>query len=153
MIYGNLDKMIAEAMKSNNQETLKVLRLVKSDLQKALIANKGKLDELGETKVLMSMVEQREKDIAIYREAGRTDLEDEEQKELDIIRSYIPKQPTEEEITVCANKAIDSFLASKDDGYTLSVKDTKPIMDIVKETYNTPTVGKIVSAVLKSKLA
>ena len=153
MIYGNLDKMIAEAMKSNNQETLKVLRLVKSDLQKALISNKGKLDELGETTVLMSMVEQREKDIAIYREAGRTDLADEEQKELDIIRSYIPKQPTEEEITACANKAIDSFLSSKDDGYTLSVKDTKPIMDIVKETYNTPTVGKIVSTVLKSRLA
>lgn len=153
MIYGNLDKMIAEAMKSNNQETLKVLRLVKSDLQKALIANKGKLDELGETKVLMSMVEQREKDIAIYKEAGRTDLADEEQKELDIIRSYIPKQPTEEEIADCANKAIDSFLASKEDGYVLSVKDTKPIMDIVKETYNTPTVGKIVSTVLKSRLA
>lgn len=153
MIYGNLDKMIAEAMKSNNQETLKVLRLVKSDLQKALIANKGKLDELGETKVLMSMVEQREKDIAIYKEAGRTDLADEEQKELDIIRSYIPKQPTEEEITDCANKAIDSFLASKEDGYVLSVKDTKPIMDIVKETYNTPTVGKIVSTVLKSRFA
>lgn len=153
MIYGNLDKMIAEAMKSNNQETLKVLRLVKSDLQKALIANKGKLDELGETKVLMSMVEQREKDIAIYKEAGRTDLADEEQKELDIIRSYIPKQPTEEEIADCANKAIDSFLASKEDGYVLSVKDTKPIMDIVKETYNTPTVGKIVSTVLKSRFA
>lgn len=153
MIYSNLDKMIAEAMKGNNQETLKVLRLVKSDLQKALIANKGKLDELGETKVLMSMVEQREKDIAIYKEAGRTDLADEEQKELDIIRSYIPKQPTEEEIADCANKAIDAFLSSKEDGYVLSVKDTKPVMDIVKETYNTPTVGKIVSTVLRSRLA
>ena len=82
-----------------------------------------------------------------YIDSGRQDLADVEKKELDIISEFIPKQPTDEELSEYVRGILSVYCVTKDDGYKLSMKDMKPIMEIVKEKYPTAN-GKIVSQTL-----
>ena len=65
--------------------------------------------------------------------------------ELEIIKTFIPKQPTDEELADYVNEVIKDYLSVK--GGDLSMKDMKPIMNIVKEKYPTAN-GKVVSQTL-----
>lgn len=147
MIHVDINKLIADAMKTKNNELLNVLRLIKSEFTKA--EKDGiTLDELSESKILLKMVSQREDSIKQYIEGNRQDLVENEQKELDIIKEYLPKQPTEEEIIDCTSATIVAYKASKEEGYKLSMKDMKPILIVVQEKY--PSVnGKIISQTLQ----
>ena len=66
---------------------------------------------------------------------------------MDIISEFIPKQPTDEELSEYVRGILSVYCVTKDDGYKLSMKDMKPIMEIVKEKYPTAN-GKIVSQTL-----
>jgi uncharacterized protein YqeY len=97
------------------------------------------------------MVEQRKDSIEQYIKGGRNDLAEAEQKEIDVIKEFIPDMPTEEEIEKYTYEAIDKYIAQNDSDYKISMKDTKAIMSMVQEKYPTAN-GKIVSKVLKEKI-
>lgn len=150
MIKENLNKYIADAMKSKKTKELEVLRLVKSELTKA--EKDGiVLDDATETKILLKMIAQREDSITQYEKAGRNELAENERVEIEIINKYVPKQPTEEEIAEHTRHTIDTYLSEKGDGYKLSMKDMKPILTLVQTTYPTAN-GKVVSKVLQSSI-
>ena len=65
MLYTEIDKLIANAMKERNIELLNVLKLIKSELVKAE-KDGVTLDEVSETKILLKMLSQREDSIRQY---------------------------------------------------------------------------------------
>ena len=142
MLKDNIHGMIADAMKSNNQDLLKVYRLISAELTNAE-KNGIKLDEAAEAKILIKMATQRKDSIEIYAANNRKDLVENEAKELNIISELIPKQPTEDDITESAHTAITSYKLTKEDGYALTMKDLKPIMSIVKTQFPTADGGLI----------
>ena len=142
MLKDNIHGMIADAMKSNNQDLLKVYRLISAELTNAE-KNGIKLDEAAEAKILIKMATQRKDSIEIYAANNRTDLVENEAKELNIISELIPKQPTEDDITEPTRTAITSYKLTKEDGYALTMKDLKPIMTIVKTQFPTADGGLI----------
>lgn len=147
MLNKEINSYLSNAMLNKDKELLNILRLIKSEFTKAekdgII-----LDEITETKILMKMVSQREDSIKQYIIGNRQDLVENEQRELNIIKGYIPKQPTEEEIIEYTSAIINTYKVTKEEGYKLSMKDMKPILNIVQEKY--PSVnGKIVSKVLQ----
>lgn len=148
MLYTEIDKLIANAMKERNIELLNVLKLIKSELVKAE-KNGVTLDEVSETKILLKMLSQREDSIRQYVDGGRKDLADNEQKEIDIIKQFVPEQPTDEEIEEYTRTCISTYVLTKKEGENLSMKDMKPLMNIVKEKYPSAN-GKIISKVLGS---
>ena len=146
----DINKHIAEAMKSKDREKLSTLKLIKTELVKA--EKDGiTLDEAKEAKILMKMVDQRKESISQYIKGGRNDLAEAEQKEIDVIKQYIPEQPTDEEIEIYTNDAIKNYVEEKGDEYQVSMKDMKSILSIVQEKYPMAN-GKIVSNVLKNKI-
>jgi uncharacterized protein YqeY len=146
----DINKEIAAAMKSRNRERLDVLKLIKTELVKAE-KNGVVLNEEKEVSILLKMIEQRKDSIEQYTKGGRKDLADNEQKEIDVIKEYVPELPTEEDIANYTNEAIETFIASNDADYKVSMKDMKAILTIVQEKYPTAN-GKIVSNVLKNKI-
>ena len=142
MLKDNIHGMIADAMKSNNQDLLKVYRLISAELTNAE-KNGIKLDEAAEAKILIKMATQRKDSIEIYAANNREDLVENEAKELNIISELIPKQPTEDDITESTHTAITSYKLTKEDGYALTMKDLKPIMSIVKTQFPTADGGLI----------
>lgn len=148
MLYTEIDKHIANAMKERNIDTLNALKLIKAELVKA--EKDGiKLDDVSETKILLKMVSQREDSIRQYIDGNRKDLADNEQKEIDVIKQFIPEQPSDEDIENYTRATITAYVLSKAECYKLSMKDMKPIMSIVQEKYPSAN-GKIISKILAS---
>lgn len=147
MINNKIDEMIASALKNRETDLLNVLKLIKTEFVNA-IHNKIELDEANEVKILLKMASQREDSIQQYIKGGRNDLAEAEKKELDIIRSYTPKQATDEEVSEYTRSTITAYQSSKGENYILSMKDMKPIMNIVKSKYPTAN-GKIISKTLQ----
>lgn len=146
MINNKIDEMIASALKNRETDLLNVLKLIKTEFVNA-IHNNVELNEVNEVKILLKMASQREDSIQQYINGGRNDLAEAEKKELEIIKSYTPKQATDEEIAKYTSGIITAYKASKEEGYVLSMKDMKPIMTAVKEKYPNAN-GKVVSATL-----
>ena len=101
------------------------------------------LDETIEASVLMKMVSQREDSINQFKQANRMDLAENEQKELDIIKEFAPKQVSDEDITIETEKVIANM------GGTVTMKDMKNILAEVQKVYPTAN-GKIISQIVKS---
>ena len=141
MLHNEIDKLIADAMKSQNSVKLKTLRMIKSEFVK-----KEKdgitLTDVVESNILTKMVSQREEAIAQFKSANRTDLVESETLELEVLKSLAPKQATDEEIIT----ETESIIASME---TVSMKDMKNILAEVQKKYPTAS-GKIVSQVVKS---
>ena len=144
MIYTELNSLIAEAMKNKENDRVNVLRLIKAELVKK--EKEGKeLTEAIEGAVLMKMVPQREDSINQFKQANRLDLAENEQKELDIIKEYAPKQVSDEDIITETEKVIANM------GGTVTMKDMKNILAEVQKVYPTAN-GKIISQVVKSHI-
>lgn len=141
MLYFELNRMILDAMRSKDNDRVNILRLIKNEL-----VRKEKdgvtINDSVEATVLNKMVSQREDSIEQFAKANRMDLVEKEQKELDIIKLYAPKQVSDEDIISETEKVISLF-------GSISMKDMKNILAEVQKVYPTAN-GKIVSQVVKS---
>ncbi|OGY97885.1 MAG: hypothetical protein A2855_02335 [Candidatus Liptonbacteria bacterium RIFCSPHIGHO2_01_FULL_57_28] len=94
---------IKGAMKSGDRERLEVLRFVNSLLQNRAIEKRtaGQSDVLTDEDIMESMrkeVKRRKDAIELFKQGGRNDLVEKESKEVEIIQSYLPAAPTEEQV-------------------------------------------------------
>lgn len=147
----NIDELIKNAMHSKDKELLNVLKLIKAEFLKKQTEpgrTRKELTEEEQIKVLLKMASQYEDSIQQYINGGRQDLADAEKKELDVISEFVPKQPTDEELAEYVCGVLSAYCLTKDESHVLSMRDMKPIMDIVKEKYPTAN-GKIVSQTLQ----
>jgi len=142
MLKDRIDSLIAEAMKNKETEKVSVLRLIKTELVKKEKEGKG-LTDLIEANVLMKMVSQREDSIDQFSKANRMDLVEKEQRELDILKLFAPKQVSDEDIISETEKVISNM------GGSVTMKDMKNILSEVQKVYPTAN-GKIISQVVKS---
>jgi uncharacterized protein YqeY len=144
-MYKEIQDLISQALKAGDIRKLNTLRLIKSEF---LLAEKNKVEitDSVEIKILSKMITQRQDSIEQYKKANRFDLVQKEEEEIAIIKQYAPEQPSEEFSKYYIRKCIDGY---KGTNPSLSMKDMKPIMNIVKEKYDFPIVGKLVSEVLK----
>jgi uncharacterized protein YqeY len=145
MYRENIDKQIASAMKNGDHVRLAVWRSVKTEFVKFQTSGNGiELSDDKEMQIINKMVQQRKDSIEQYTNANRIELATAEQKELDILLSLLPKEPSENDII----QAIDDLITSRN--ITPTMKDMRDVMTHVKTKY--PTVnGGLVSKIFKEK--
>lgn len=143
MIYNQLNSLIAEAMKSKDNDRVNTLRLIKTELVKKEKEGKEVTEQI-EANVLIKMVSQREDSINQFKEANRLDLVEHEQKELDIIKEFAPKQVSDEDIISETEKVISTM-------GSVSMKDMKTILAEVQKVYPTAN-GKLISQIVKKHI-
>ena len=141
MLIENIDSLILNSMKEKNSDRVKVLRLIKTELVKKEKDCK-KLDSVIESSVLLKQISQREDSINQFKQANRIDLVESEEKELEIIKEFAPKQVSEEEIVAETERVISTL-------GTITMKDMKNILSEVQKKYPTAN-GKIVSQIVKN---
>lgn len=90
----NIDKLITENRKNGNNAQLEICQLIKA----AFIENEHAKKSVSEIEVLQKMVKEREKAIDIYTKVGRKDLLAKEIQERDYIKTFLPKEPSKEQI-------------------------------------------------------
>ena len=147
----DIDKKIAEAMKSHDEVALRTYRLIKTEFVNA-IKNGTTIDNAVEIKLINKMIAQHKDSIAQYEAGNRTDLANNEAEELKILQTLVPAEPTEEEITACTINCINEFRTSYlPENEQLSMKHMKQILSMVQLEYPTAS-GKLVSSILKSRV-
>lgn len=125
------------AMKSKDPIRVSTLRLVSAAIKDRDIAARssdrcGGIDDGEIMSLLVKMLKQREESAKTYEENGRPELAERENTEIEIIREYMPKPLSEDEVKAVIAKIIDESGAS-------GLKDMGKIMNSLKEDY----VGRI----------
>ena len=113
------------AMKSGEKERLAVIRLMMAALKQVEVDERIELDDTRIITILDKMLKQRRESISQFDAAGRKDLSDKENAEIDIIKTFMPQALSEEEIVSIINDAIATTGAA-------SIKDMGKVMGIVK---------------------
>ncbi len=133
-----------EAMKSQDKIKSSTLSFLRAELMNVAIAKKKKaLDDNEVVAVIKKQVKQHQDSIEQFNKGNRQDLSAKEAKELEILKSYLPPQLSDEEIRKIIEEAVISLGAAgpKDMGKVMkevSAKvgqsaDSKVVSDLVKE--------------------
>lgn len=100
---------IVTAMKNKDKEVLAVLRMVKGAVQLEEINTKKELNDEEMISVLSKQVKTRKESIIEFEKAGRHDLMEQTQKEIQILEQYLPEQLSEEEVDKIISEAFQEL--------------------------------------------
>ena len=103
-----LNALIMEAMKNHDTVRTETLRAIKSAFLNWQTSkeNAGKdLSEAEEIQIIKKMVKQRQESIEQYLAAGRKELADAEQAQINVLETFLPQAATEEDILRAFNDA------------------------------------------------
>jgi hypothetical protein len=92
------------------------------------------------------MVKQRKDSISQFSDAGRSDLVEIEEAELETINNYMPEQLSDEEVASVVDKAINDSGAN-------SMKDMGKLMGMLKAQLQGKADMSLVSQLIKSRLS
>jgi uncharacterized protein len=132
-LRAQLTDAMKDAMKAKDAKRLATVRLVLAALKDKDIAARSETsrDLLGDDEILglmAKMIKQREESAAVYRQGGRPELAENEESEIAIIRTFMPRQMDEAE----AKAAIQAVIAETG---AASIKDMGKVMAVLKERY------------------
>jgi uncharacterized protein YqeY len=134
------------AMKAKDRQALKAVRMILEAIKQKEIDERIELDDAQVMTVIQKMVKQRKDSISQFSDAGRTDLVEIEEAELEIINNYMPEQLSDEEVAVVVDKAINDSGAN-------SMKDMGKLMGILKSQLQGKADMSLVSQLIKSRLS
>ena len=134
------------AMKSGDKlrlETLRTIRAQMIELTKRGTGSEITPDE--EISALLTAAKKRKEAIELYRQAGREELAHQEEKELEIINGYLPKQMSREEAESVIVGIVEQTGAA-------SLKDIGKVMPLAMKELKGKIDGKLVQEIVKQKL-
>jgi uncharacterized protein YqeY len=132
-----LNDDLKSAMKSKDTLRLNAIRLVKKYIQEleTSVGHNGEATDAEVLKIVGKLVKQGKDSAEQYKAAGRNDLYDEEIAQVNVLESYLPKQMSDDEISIEIDKVmvetgstnmgvlmkeLNSRLAGRADGKTIS---------------------------------
>ena len=134
------------AMKAKDKQALKAVRMILEAIKQKEIDERIELDDTQVMAVIQKMVKQRKDSISQFSDAGRTDLVEIEEAELEIINNYMPEQLSDEEVESVVDRAINDSGAN-------SMKDMGKLMGMLKPRLQGKADMSIVSQLIKSRLS
>lgn len=135
------------ALKSGNKLRLETLRMIRAGLLEKQVEKRpsGGMTLDDELSVLLSASKKRKEAIEIYRQNNRNDLADQEEKELNIIQEYMPKQLSQADI----EDYIKNVIAEQN---ATSLKDFGKVMPTVMKELKGKADGKLIQETVKKYL-
>ncbi|MDR1227341.1 MAG: GatB/YqeY domain-containing protein [Prevotellaceae bacterium] len=148
MLEQTINGDIKAAMLAKESARLEALRAVKAAILLAKTAEgaNGEISADAEMKLLQKLVKQRRESAAIYSQNNRPELAEKENAEAGYIETYLPKQMSEEEITVEVKKIIAQVGAT-------SAKEMGKVMGMASKLLAGKADGKTIAELVKKLLA
>lgn len=124
-----LKQQITEAMKAamraKEKERLSAVRLVLAEIKRVEVDERIDPDDARITSILDKMVKQRRDSIKQFEDAGRPELAEKEQAEIDVIQEFLPSQLSEAEVEAIVKQAVA-------DSGAATMQDMGKVMGLVK---------------------
>ena len=127
-----VSQAVKESMKARDAARTGTLRMINAAIKDRDILARGQGaaaasdEELVAT--LSKMIRQREESAKLYDEGGRPELASKERDEIEVIRGFLPKQMSEEEVRAAARAAIAEAGAA-------SARDMGKVMALLKSRH------------------
>ena len=140
------------AMREKDDIKLTALRAVKASIMQTKTSPSFKgdrdsaLPDSDVLKIIQKLVKEREDSAKIYIDAKRQELADKEIAEATILKAYLPKQLSIEEVTEIVKNVIDEIGAT-------SMKDMGKVISVVNSRVGGQSDGKTISGIVKNLLS
>lgn len=133
MLRDELTSAMKDAMRAKEKCKLGTVRLILAAVKDRDIELRTKSDEDRDddtmiTDIMVKMVKQRNDSIQAYEEAGRLELAEREREEIEIIKTFLPAQLSDDEISAICSTVIEELSAE-------GLKDIGRCMAALKEKY------------------
>ena len=87
-----------EAMKNKEKVRKETISFVRAAIKQYEVDNREEIDDAGIASILAKQVKMRKDALADFEKAGRTDLAESYQAEIDILKRYLPEQLSAEKL-------------------------------------------------------
>ena len=146
----NLKKSLDASLKNRDEIATSTLRLILAAVKDHDIQfrTKKKGEYISDQEILtllQNMVKQRKESVSIYSKAGRQDLKKREEKEIEIINSFLPKQIKSNDLEIIIEETIKELDCK-------SLKDLGKVISNLKEKYPGQMDMREVADLAKKKL-
>jgi uncharacterized protein len=142
-----IDTQLKEAMRSRDELSTSVLRMLKSAVKYKEVEPGAKaLDDAGILQVIASLIKQRRDSVEQFTAGGRLDMAQKEEKEIVILQGYLPKQLSSEELKAEVQAAIAATGAK-------SPKEMGAVMKALMPKVQGKADGKAISDEVKAQLS
>jgi hypothetical protein len=133
-------------MRARDEQRKLALRMALSAVQLAEVEQRSDLDDAAIVEVIRKEVRRREDALEMVRQAGRDDMIADDEAQVIILQSYLPKLMTEEEIEVIAREVIAEVQAT-------SPADMGKVMKSLMPRVQGKADGRMVSQVVRDLLS
>ena len=142
---------LKDAMRSQDERRKRTIRSVIAAMKQAeteldASGRRVSLEDSDILAIIAKQAKQREESIVEYRRGKREDLVAEEEVELSILRSYLPRQLSREEVAVEARRVIEQVGAT-------SLRDIGKVMKPLMASLKGQADGKMVNELVRELLA
>lgn len=135
MLKEQINDALTKSMKAKDEKLrVATLRLINAAIKDRDIAARGEDRCEGATPeeilaILTKMVKQREESAAAFEKGCRPELAEQERSEIEVIREFLPRQLSADEIKLAVSDVIKEYDAS-------GLKDMGKCMGALKERFN-----------------
>ena len=145
-LLSSIQEEVKVSLKSGEKLKASTLRLIVSAIK---LEEKNKSETLTDDEsleILVKMIKQRKDSISQFETANRMELAQKEKEEIEIIQNYLPKQLSEDELSVLITEIIKEINAE-------SIKDMGKVMGALKSKIQGNADMGLVSKIVKENLS
>ena len=144
-MLSNLMADMKEAMKNKERERLQAIRNMIAAIKAKQIDSGKTLSDEDAIKLIQGMAKKLKDSIVQYKNGGREDLAQNEQNELNVVESYLPRQLNEDELREIVKETITESGAT-------SMADMKKVMPLLMPKIAGKGDGKLASNIVREIL-
>jgi len=145
MLCEKMDADFKDALKNKNAEKLSILRLIRSSVKNFEIQKQASASDEDVVEILQREIKQHKESILANEKAGRPEEVKRLQEEIDFLKTYLPKQLSQDELKDVVEGAITETQAS---GMSDIGKVMGKIMPQVKGRASGDEIGQMVRDIL-----
>jgi uncharacterized protein YqeY len=143
-----IQEALKVALKQQRKVEVSTLRLLLSEIKNAEIAQQKPADDNKVLDVITKEIKQRRESIEAFKKGNRSDLVAQEEAEMAVLMSYLPKQMNREEIVEVAQRVVETIGAK---GPGDKGKVMAQLMPQLKGKADGKEVSEIVSELLAAR--
>ena len=134
------------AMKNQDKDTLKVVRMVKGSMQLEEIKLKRELNDDEVISIIAKEIKTRKESINEFVKGNRNDLVEETNREIKVLEKYLPEQLSSEELNNIINETFDKIKP-------VGIQDMGKIMGSITPLVKGKADMGTVSSIIREKLS
>jgi uncharacterized protein len=142
----DIDSLLKQALRDRDSSRVSTLRMLLSSLQYKEIEKKQELNQDEFHSLIKTLIKQRAESIELFKKGQRSDLVEKEEKELEILKGFVPAQMPDDELSAEVDAAVTELKAT-------SMKEMGRVMKFLMEKLGSRVDGKVLNEMVRKRLS